>query len=351
MVLNQAVQNLNTVDGVRRAADQLRPEVSGATDQIVLNALAGTHGTIEQRTQSLRFQSLGLSGVSAGDDRPDRGVGLWVQGFGTSGSQSERNGFSGFDVRTAGAAVGSDVEVAEGLRLGLAFSYARGTVKESGHRSDDRQTVNSYIGSLYGSYNHEMFYVDAVVSGGRHNYEQTRVVSIDTFTGTASADYGADQYGGKIEAGMPIAVAERVFVTPLANIAHNRLSIDGYTETGAAGANLAVSGRTVSSTRVGVGASVAAELGGTGGVGFTPTARVLYTRELGDRDYNTTVRFAEGTQTFTVAGAPLERNALQLGIGMDFKAASGVTLTAAYDAELRKGYTGHSGLLRLRLDF
>lgn len=349
--LNQAVQNLNQVDLVRQAADQLRPEVSGATTQAAQNAVSGTIGTIEHRTQSLRFNTLGLTGLAAGESGTDRGVGMWVQGFGTSGVQQARNGFTGYGVRTGGVAIGSDVEVMDGLRLGVAFAYARGTVKERGHRSGNDLTSDSYIGSLYGSYNHEHFYIDTTLTAGRHNYDHTRKVTLPNYVQTAKAEYNANQFGAKVEAGVPVVVAEGVFVTPLANIAYNHTSIDSYTETGAAGANLTVNSRTVNSTRLGAGVTLAANLGGGDGVSFTPSARVLYTREVGTRDHNTTARYVEGTQTFTVSGAKPERNAVQLGLGLDMGVGNNLTVSAAYDAELRVGYTGHSGLLRLRYDF
>lgn len=349
VALNQAVQNLNTTAGVRSAADQLRPESSGATAQVALSAVTGMVSTIENRNQAVRLASYGMTGVSSGE--ATRGVGVWMEGFGTTATQSEREGFNGYDATTLGMALGADVEVATNTRVGLSYAYAYGKVDEADNRSGDTTDVNSYMASLYGSWANSMMYVDVSTTAGYHAYDHVRKITMPNYVQTANANYGAIQFGGKAEIGFPIKVAESAYVTPLTNLAYTRTMIDGYTETGAAGANLVVDERTVDSVRGGLGASLAATVNVSEGVSMVPSVKAVYVREMGSNNTDNTARFAEGGNSFVVSGARPERNVAVLGAAVDVLAGSSVTATLAYDAELRSDYVAHSGQVRLRYDF
>jgi len=348
VALNQAVQNLNTTDGVRRAADQLRPEVSGGTSQAAQNALNGVTGVTEARTQSLRTAAASQgSGIASGEAL--RGLGVWVQGFGSTASQNARDNYTGYDVQTYGMAVGGDVRVTDSVRAGLSFAYARGTVDETGNRSGNTLDVNSYIATAYASYTGSAVYVDVSANAGRHDYDSTRLVNV--VSGTAKANFDGTQYGGKAEIGYPIALGSRASITPLASLAYSHLNVGSYSETGASGANLAVESQSVDSVRSGLGAKAGATIVKTAEWEVKPSLKAVWVHEFSRDAVDATARFAAGSTSFVTSGAKPAAEAAVLGASVDVVNVANITGSLTYDAEIKEGYVGHSGLMQLRHEF
>lgn len=348
VVVNQAVQNLNTVDAVRQAADQLRPEASGATVQVARSAMTGMVQTIQNRSSALRLADLGLTGVATGE--AGRGLGTWGELFGSLASQNAAKGFTGYRADTWGLAFGADTEIADRTRFGLSLAYARGNVDEKDNRSGNRMELDSFLASVYGSWNRASVYVDAAIAVGRHSYDHTRKITIPTLTETAKADYNGLQFGGHAEIGFPIKAAEGLYVSPLATLSYIHTKVDAYTETGAAGADLRVDGRDVASFRGGVGASVSSSFK-SDDITWTPSARALYVREFANGSQNSNVRFADGSDGFVVSGADAPRGSAVVGLSLAAALPNGMTLSGSYDAEMRSEFRSHTGFLRIRYDF
>jgi len=332
---------------VRKAADQLRPEASGATTQIAQNAVTGHLATIENRNNSMRLASYGIIGASAGD--ASQGMGLWMEGFGSTAAQGERSGYTGYDASTYGATFGVDKELFKNAVLGLSLAFAKGQVDEKGNRKGDTLDSDSYIASLYGSWSNSLLYTDVSATAGYHDYTQKREVTMPNYVQTANANYGAVQLGAKAEVGFPINIAEKTYVSPLANLEYNHLMVDKYHETGAAGASLAVSSKDYDTWRAGIGASLASTFN-TGGLILTPTLRALYVHDFSNTS-DTTVSYVDGGKSFVVANAKPVRDSAVLGASLDLATGSYWTTTLAYTGEFKEDYSSHGGQLRFRIDF
>lgn len=349
VILNQAVQNLNTTEGVRRAADQLRPEASGATMQVAQNAVTGHLSTIENHNNAMRLASYGITGASAGDS--SRGIGLWMEGFGSTAAQSEASGYTGYDATTFGATFGADKEIMKNGVLGFSLAYARGQVDEKGNRKGDTLDSNSYMASLYGTWSNSLLYTDVSATAGYHDYTQHRDITMPNYVQSASANYGAIQLGAKAEVGFPIKIAEKTYVSPLANLDYNHLAVDKYQETGAAGANLSVNAKDYDSVRGGIGASLASTFTTGSGIILTPTLRALYVHDFSSNSNDSTVSYVDGGRSFVVASADPVRDSAVLGASLDIGTGSNMTTTLAYTGEYKQDYISHGGQLRFRFDF
>ena len=141
-----------------------------------------------------------------------------------------------------------------------------------------------------------------------------------------------------------------MIVTPFTSLSYNYLAQDGYTETGAPGANLSVDKRHTYSLRSGFGAKVAAKVGSTDNWAFTPNARAVWLHEFNPNAPSATASYAGGT-TFITPGQKLAQEAGVFGVGLEAKSVDGMTFSAKYDFELRNQFVGNNLMLQVRQEF
>ncbi|CAA7627304.1 Outer membrane autotransporter barrel domain-containing protein (fragment) [Candidatus Terasakiella magnetica] len=349
--LSNAINNLTATADIEKAAAQLRPSTNGSTTQAALGAVGQAINTISIRTDSVRAASAdtnGGTGVSSGESL--RGLGVWTQGFGSSATQDKRLGVDGYSADTYGLAFGADVKVMEPVRVGVSFAYARTNVADSGSRDGSGQNINSYIGSLYGTYTANRWYVDGAVTYGKHDYSGTRVIAITgAATQTAKSSYSGEQYGAKAELGVPFPVGPAT-VTPLLSLAYNHLNQDAYTETNAAAA-LSVGSSSTDSIKSGLGAKVSATVAQWGDWNVKPNARAIWNHEFNSSSHNQTSAYVDGGSSFTNASSEIASESFNLGIGLDLASVRNTTLSAKYDAGLSDRYVSHTGSLQARMEF
>lgn len=342
------LSNLPTQAEVDRAVNQLTPRtalVAAATTGSMAATTAHVN-VINTHAAEMRFaQAGGATGVATGDS--PRGLGVWMQGLGYGGSQDQRKGQDGYDATTGGVAVGGDVQVADPLRVGAAFSYARTNVDAKNNSAGSNLDIDSYQGALYANYTGSPWYVDTTLVYGRHQYDGSRVIG---FLGSrAKGSYEGDQYTAAVEGGYPLAFGKTV-VTPNASLAYSLLKQDGYTETGAPGANLSVDEQTSTSLRSGLGVKLAHTFQNNTTL-ITPEARATWYHEFHDAAPDQTARFAAGGSAFTTTAAKPAGDSAVLGVGLTLTSSDQVSVSARYDAELKDGYVGHNGILQMRVAF
>ena len=351
--LSNAVNNLTSTADIEKAAAQLRPSVNGSTTQAALGAVGQAINTISIRTDSVRAASAetgGRDGTGVSSGEMLRGLGIWTQGFGSSANQDKRLGVDGYSADTYGLAFGADTKVMEPVRVGLSFAYARTNVDDSGDRAGSGQKINSYIGSLYGTYTANRWYMDGALTYGHHDYAGTRVIAITgAATQVAKSSYAGEQYGTKAEVGVPFA-GGRATLTPLVSLAYNHLNQDGYTETGAAAA-LTVGASSTDSLKSGLGAKVSATIAQLGDWNVKPNARAMWNHEFNTSSQNQTSTYVAGGASFTDASAQTAAESFDLGIGFDMASVRNMVVSAKYDAGLSDRYVSHTGSLQFRAEF
>lgn len=346
--LSLAVQSLTTPSDINKAGAQLRPEANGATQTAAMGSVSQLLQTITLRNDSLRN---GLAPVGAGPDKYPQGLDLWGQSFYNNSAQGVRDGVDGFTSNTAGFAFGADTQATDALRTGLSFAYAATNVNDRATRAGSGEDVDSYLGSLYGSYDGSPWYVDGALIAGLHQFDSTRLVDIGGIRETAKGRFSAHQLGVKLEGGYPLAF-NPVTVTPLASLAYNHLRFNDYTEHGAPGANLQVGSDSIDSLRSGLGAKISTTVNTPGGWLFQPDLHAFWFHEFGNTALNQTSQFvAAGGSSFLVPGIKLASDGLGLGTALSLVAPKGVNLSLKYDAELQQDYVSHSVVFEARFKF
>ncbi|MBF0392346.1 MAG: autotransporter outer membrane beta-barrel domain-containing protein [Alphaproteobacteria bacterium] len=347
--LSQAVNNLTSDASIKKAGAQLRPEATINTAQASMGAVSQALSTIRARSDAVRVMaSKARTGVSSGETV--KGLGVWGQGFGSTAAQDERDDVSGYDADTHGLAFGADFKLADPLRVGLSFAYAKTDVESTGDRSGSGQDIDSYIASLYGIYSGKGWYVDGGLTYGVHKYDATRHVDIaGAAAQSLNASYDGQQLGAKIEAGIPLDIGPAV-VTPLASLAYNNLKQDGYSETGGAAA-LDVGSSSTDSIRSGLGAKVSAKVATIGNWEVSPNARAVWHHEFNKSSQDQTSIYAAGGSSFITPGTDIATEHFNLGLGVDVASVRNTAISAKYDTDLADSYVSHSASLQLRTEF
>ncbi len=160
----------------------------------------------------------------------------WVQVFGLAREQRTASPAIGADHYLGGVVAGLDGNVAQDTRAGFFLGASTGQLDvKFGSQDED---VDSAFGGLYLGYATGPWAVDLVVTGGWSTYDLNRTVANNTVPGgleTASADYD----GYFIAPELAISHVTDVNghdVIPSVRLGYAGTHLDGYTETGSAGA-------------------------------------------------------------------------------------------------------------------
>jgi autotransporter family porin len=330
-------------------SESVSPSVDGgATHTALTNVSNSANGLIGTRLASVRDAS-GETGMAAGN--LTHGLKMWAQVFGTTGEQDERDGVSGFDVDTYGVTVGIDTQtLAEDWVWGLAFTYADTEVESNGVNSTDTE-IDTYQIALYADYKWDaQTYVNGVVGYGFNDADQTRH-NVGTIGLTANSDFDSDQFFAKLETGRDYELRNGTTLTPFALANFSYIDTEGYTETGAGGANLEVDtdDQYIFELGLGLEASWLHEL--EDGSYLKPSLVAGYRYDLADDEVEATSTFTGGGVAFKTEGFDPQNHTFRLGAGLAFYTTANWELSANYDYELKEDYDAHNGYLRAAYRF
>jgi outer membrane autotransporter protein len=345
LTVQGVIGSQDTAAGVNNVVESLAPAVDAGLGNTAIGVNVATSNQVSNRLASLR-DGTALSGLNTGDGTYTRNI--WVEGFGGTTKQDDKNGAKGYDANSYGMSFGVDTdELVQDATVGAAFTYAMGTV-DSNASSNASTDINTYIGTLYGSktYDNGLF-TNAQASVGTGAYESERTV---IGVGTAKGEFDGLQASLKGEVGKDFAM-DALTLTPVAGLQYNYLDLDKYTETGAGGANLTVKSKSMSTVDASVGGKAAYTMPLENGGTLKPSVHAKYVYRMGDDTLETTSNFTGGGNAFNTTGVKSDRSSVNLGTGLLLTTAAGMDLSAEYNADLRSSLTGHTGQLKARWAF
>ena len=171
---NSALQKqaLRAIVPTDAAASAFKSAKSTAT--AVMNTLADRLGG-----------SFEVSGRSGGDLVAGK-ASVWAQGLLNHAKMTD-----GFKADTAGFAAGVETNLTDSFKLGAGYAYASTDIKTDRSKTD----ADTHTGFVYGEYAPDALYVNAMLSFGRSDYDDT------TRAAGMKSSYRADAYGARVAAG------------------------------------------------------------------------------------------------------------------------------------------------------
>ncbi len=284
------------------------------------------------------------TGVAAGEQFLG-GPGNWALWgrAGASFAEYEPSGVNGFDSDTYAMSLGLDGDIAEHLRMGLALFYSDTKVDENGLNPNSNQDIEGYGVLLYGTYRPEDFYVNATVGFGVNEYESQRLAA----GGVNSANYDGNQFMSRVEVG-------KVFtdgawdLSPHVGLRYNRVSIDGYTETGVLPTS--IGSQSLTSLRGVLGLSGRYTHVLENGAKLIPEAYVRGLQELAGPNEAITGSIVGGG-TFVSQSTERDKFSYATGVGLTYEMDDQFSVRFLYDGEFQTDYQEHSLTAAIRYQF
>ncbi len=334
-------------------------EVSDAVNQLLVNNFTPeigfippsmVFGTIAERINLARSGINSIqTGFSAGGMQSNNG--FWLKGIGGSINQQQRINSVGYNANTIGFAFGLDDQTFEDTWLGIGFSSV-GTHINSKDSASKKTSVGSRQVTLYGSYSPENYYVDGFAAMAFNNYKSARSMLYNGLNYTAIANYTATQPSAKVATGYIHSLNKFFRIVPNLSIQYSTVKQNQYSETGAGGLDLRVSGATLTQLEGGVGVKFAVLHNEEDDqIIYNPDLHFMVLHDFKSSAQTTTAQFLGGGGNFSLQGAVPDKTTYNIGAALTFIRKDRLNFTINYDLRKKNKYIGHSGSVAIKYMF
>lgn len=339
-----ARQAFDSLSGIQHSNNQLIfRSVTSQFSQLLLNH--GSQNTSGSLAFNDQFSFSGMNSGSASSLLRQRG--WWVQGFGSFNDIDDTDNARGADYKTSGLAFGADVYWNDFV-VGVAGSYARTDVDPYSGNS----TIDSYQAATYGSWQQDQLYVNASVGLGMHQVDASRTVIMGSSVSAAEADYDSFDINSTIETGKDFALGEDTTLTPFAGVSYLYNTRESFTEKGASTANLKVDKENDESLITSIGLRLSHNIHMKNNRVLTPVASIAYVHEHMESVTEVDAGFnSVPSSNFVVEGPDLDRDRLQLGLGITGEFTSSTRLVLGYYGEFAESHQNNALSATLNITF
>ncbi|MGO9755920.1 MAG: autotransporter domain-containing protein, partial [Roseiarcus sp.] len=328
-----------SVTGARAAFDALSGEihpsaVSAAFDdarlprEAVLDRLASPYG-------APGGGATGFSAMSAivGPTVPANVFAAWGQAFGSFGHVGGDGDAATLDRSMGGFILGLDATLDQRYRLGVAAGYTQSILSLDAR--DSSGNVDSTFGGVYGGASLEALQLRGGAFYAYNRYGADRTIAFPGFGDTASSGYGGDTLQAFGEAGwrMPVSgFAGPTFVEPYAGALAMHIDTASFAEAGGASAlSGAAAGYDYGATTLGLRGETAVFAGAP----LFARAMLGWQHVFGAVTPGSTLAFESAPAIpFSVAGAPVARDALLVEAGFDWRLSANASIGVFYSGAL-----------------
>jgi len=274
--------------------------------------------------------------------------GLWFNALGHWGDQDDGDGYTGYDFTIRGATVGFDHAIGDHFMAGISIGPSHAEIDLNHNRGEG--DIKSVMGSLYGSYFSKNLYVDGVLSYGRSEYDNERLITIGLLQRNVYSSHDGDLFSAYLGAGYTFDVRQWL-VGPFVSLQYINLDEEGFTERGADSVSLIMDGRKTDALVSELGFRLRRVFETDHGV-FVPelSAAWLHDFDLDDRTITAAFAGSPGS-SFSMKGQDVERDGATLGAGIIFLHKSGLSTSLKYRGEFREDYQSHGIMGELRFAF
>jgi autotransporter-associated beta strand protein len=327
-------------------------QISGQAAPNVTNAVGNSF---------LSFMSMTMQGGSGasgnfapgnaygGADAPHRaqlGAGetrVWAAAYGGHvGLSGDRvSGAASLSSNNVGMVGGADMRVADGILAGVTLGLGR-QLFHSGNGSGDSDDL---MFGLYGRADAGAAYLAASFGFGWHRIETLRVVTVSG-TDVLQGKQNADDFGGRVEAGWHVPLAEAYTVTPYAAFAGASFESPAYAETALSGAStfaLSYGAQTTTLGRSELGAHLDRSYALERGV-LTADIRAAWAHQLDDQPFTQATFLTLPGSAFQAAGVRPDRDTALLGLDLEIQNASGLFFGVRGEGQFGSGTTAVEGM-------
>ncbi|MDD1134692.1 esterase EstP [Pseudomonas shahriarae] len=331
-----------TVAGQRLIADYAYSLLAAPWELSLLPEMA--QGTLRAHQDELRNQWQADNGnwqavgqwraiVAGGGQRLD---------FDGQGSSASGDG-SGYNLN-----VGGSYRLDDSWRVGVAAGLYRQTLEAGASDSDYK--LNSYMGSAFAQYQHNHWWADAALTGGRLDFDSLkRKFALGVSEGSEKGDTDGWLWALSGRMGYDIAgIGSDWHLSPFISADYARIEVDGYSEKGSRSTALTFADQQRDSKRLGAGLQ--------GSYRVTPQTQVFgevaheHEFENDTQKVNIALNSVQGIG-FELDGYTPRSNSDRLSLGVSHKLTQELALRAAYNVRKDDSLTQQGVGVGVSLDF
>lgn len=223
------IDSLSSNQDVKNAVNSLLAMTSTSLINTSSSINSSISGIVSNRLGNIK------SGLNSGDEIVVDNNKLWAKAYGSLGKQDDKDGISGFDLKTYGLGLGYDKEYKDGQVFGLGGFYTNANVETNGINQEN--DVDAYSIVAYGS---NVLKDDKTTIYYQTSYSlQKNDSKRDLFTGDrANAKFTSKTFAIESKVGHKIALGEKASIEPSVGVSYKHFKNPDYTENGAGALNL-----------------------------------------------------------------------------------------------------------------
>lgn len=292
-------------------------------------------------------------GVAAGDN-PDR-YGAWFSPFFEDARQKKRSSTAGYKSESVGATVGFDVKANEEIIVGAAATYVNTDVKYKDFKRGDKTRIESLLGSLYGMWQLDNYYLQGSATFGTSKVNNTELRRVsNTSLQAARGKNTSMSFSGELTGGYNFVVNNQFALTPHAGFGIVKINDSSYKESGVVGQSLDINKKSSAKVNLILGLRATASPYHFNGMEITPEAHAVVRHDLrGDQSKieASLDRGIAGQSNVLSKKAPkTNKTFYNLGFGVNAEY-NGYDYGFTYDANIASKYVAHQGSLKVRVNF
>ncbi|MFK7461807.1 autotransporter domain-containing protein, partial [Pseudomonas sp. Env-10] len=351
-----AVQNalLNGDAGAARAAfDSLSGEIHASTASAMLEDSRYVRDAVNERLRQPgcyreddprnalapsenHLSSAGCHGEMVG----------WMRVLGTWGHMGGDSNSAKLDRNLSGFLLGTDKQVDDAWRVGVAAGYTRSDLDAK--RRNSSADVDSYHLMAYTAYQQEAFAARMGVAYSWHDVESKRNVAVGGEGQRLKADYKARSAQVFGEVGYTIQTPT-VALEPFAGLAYVNYDSDTIKEKGGSAALRGDADQDITYSTLGVRIGQTITLGN--GSKITPRGSIGWRHAFGDTKPDADLSFINGGGSFSTQGVPIAKDSAVVEAGLDYQISQNGRLGLGYSGQLSRNDKDHAVTVSFSLGF
>ncbi|WP_419766976.1 autotransporter domain-containing protein [Arcobacter sp.] len=299
-----ALNKLSTNKEVANAVESTTPQNAGSTVGAVGQISNTITGIVDQR------QNITMGGLNSGDEMFSQ-KSVWIKPFGSFGSQNDKDGLNGFDLKAHGIGVGIDGEYKPNQTLGFGFFYTNANVDVN--NVSQKSDLDVFTTLVYGNVPVLDEKTNLLYQVG-YSWQKTNGER-SIFTGdTARSKYTSKTASLDLKLVRDYKINDDLLLQPMISTTYRHFTNPSYSETGAGALNLAIKKFTSTELLLGVGTLANYKLNNDSRI--VGSVNIGY--NLHDRQQSVTASYQGATGvSFDTTGIDNGRWSYDLGVGYE----------------------------------
>ncbi|MGB5918697.1 autotransporter domain-containing protein [Arcobacter sp.] len=299
-----ALNKLSTNKEVANAVESTTPQNAGSTVGAVGQISNTITGIVDQR------QNITMGGLNSGDEMFSQ-KSVWIKPFGSFGSQNDKDGLNGFDLKAHGIGVGIDGEYKPNQTLGFGFFYTNANVDVN--NVSQKSDLDVFTTLVYGNVPVLDEKTNLLYQLG-YSWQKTNGER-SIFTGdTARSKYTSKTASLDLKLVRDYKINDDLLLQPMISTTYRHFTNPSYSETGAGALNLDIKKFTSTELLLGVGTLANYKLNNDSRI--VGSVNIGY--NLHDRQQSVTASYQGATGvSFDTTGIDNGRWSYDLGVGYE----------------------------------